>query len=70
MTVMELSVNEIRESTKHAREMAVIGNYDVAGIYYQGVVQQIHRLLVGIADPTRKEKWQLVSNVLKVVTSI
>jgi katanin p60 ATPase-containing subunit A1 len=70
MTVMELSVNEISENTKLAREMAVMGNYDVAGIYYQGVIQQIHKLLIGIADSTRKGKWQLVSNVHKVVTSV
>jgi hypothetical protein len=42
--------------------MAAVGNYEVAGIYYEGVVQQIHKLLIGISDPTWKEKWQLVSN--------
>jgi katanin p60 ATPase-containing subunit A1 len=70
MTVMEVSVNEICENAKLARENAVMGNYDAAGIYYQGVIQQIHRLLAGITDPTRRGKWQLVSNVYKVVTSV
>jgi katanin p60 ATPase-containing subunit A1 len=70
MTVMELLVNEICENAKLARENAILGNYDAAGIYYQGVVQQIHKLLAGITDPTRKEKWKLVSNVYKVVTSV
>jgi katanin p60 ATPase-containing subunit A1 len=67
---MELSVNEVCENTKLARQMTVMGNYDVAAIYYQGVIQQIHKLLVGIVDPTRKGKWQLVSNVHMVVTSL
>ncbi|XP_026675253.1 katanin p60 ATPase-containing subunit A-like 1 [Ceratina calcarata] len=55
---MAVSVSEICENTKLAREMALTGNYDTSGVYYQGVVQQIHRLLTGIADNTRKAKWQ------------
>lgn len=70
MTVMAVSINEICENTKLAREMALMGNYETAGVYYQGVVQQIHKLLISIADPTRKGKWQLVSNFHKVVKSI
>jgi katanin p60 ATPase-containing subunit A1 len=61
MTVMAVSINEICENTKLAREMALMGNYETSGVYYQGVVQQIHKLLISIADPTRKGKWQLVS---------
>jgi katanin p60 ATPase-containing subunit A1 len=70
MTVMAVSINEICENTKLAREMALMGNYEAAGVYYQGVVQQIHKLLLSIADPTRKGKWQIVSNVRKVVISV
>lgn len=57
---MAVSINEICENTKLAREMALMGNYETSGVYYQGVVQQMHRLLQSIADPTRKGKWQLV----------
>jgi katanin p60 ATPase-containing subunit A1 len=70
MTVMAVSINEICENTKLAREMALMGNYETAAVYYQGVVQQIHKLLISIADPTRKGKWQLVSNFRKVVNSM
>lgn len=42
--------------------MALTGNYDTSGVYYQGVVQQIHRLLATIADTTRKAKWQIVQH--------
>lgn len=59
---MAVSINEICENTKLAREMALMGNYDTSGVYYQGVVQQIHRLLTTIADATRKAKWQVVQH--------
>lgn len=61
MTIMAVSVGEICENTKLAREMALMGNYESALVYYEGTVQMIHRLLTTIADPTRKSKWQLVS---------
>lgn len=60
--IMAVSINEICENTKLAREMALMGNYDTSGVYYQGVVQQIHRLLATIEDPTRKAKWQVVQH--------
>lgn len=59
---MAVPISEICENTKLAREMALTGNYDTSGVYYQGVVQQIHRLLASIADATRKAKWQLVQH--------
>lgn len=56
---MAVSINEICENTKLAREMALIGNYDTSGVYYQSVIQQIQRLLGTISDASRKGKWQL-----------
>uniref|UniRef100_A0A2H1W0N6 SFRICE_000757 n=1 Tax=Spodoptera frugiperda TaxID=7108 RepID=A0A2H1W0N6_SPOFR len=58
---MAVSVGEICENTKLAREMALMGNYESALVYYEGTVQMIHRLLITIADPTRKSKWQLAA---------
>ncbi|XP_063233836.1 katanin p60 ATPase-containing subunit A-like 1 [Bacillus rossius redtenbacheri] len=60
MTVMAVSTSQINEDTKLAREMALMGNYETSGVYYQGVIQQIHKLLMIISEPTRKAKWQLV----------
>lgn len=40
---MAVSVSDICENTKLAREMSLLGNYETASVYYQGVVQQIHR---------------------------
>jgi katanin p60 ATPase-containing subunit A1 len=60
VVAMAVSMSEICDNTKLAREMALIGNYETAGVYYQGVVQQIHRLLGTISDTTRRAKWQQV----------
>lgn len=57
---MNISVTDICENTKMGREFALLGNYETALVYYQGVVQQIHRLLQSVNDPMRKEKWQEV----------
>lgn len=57
---MAVSISEICENTKLAREMALTGNYDTSGVYYQGVVQQIHKLLSSLVDANKKAKWQQV----------
>jgi len=38
----------------------LLGNYETASVYYQGVIQQIHRMLATIEDPGRKLKWQQI----------
>lgn len=40
--------------------MAVMGNYDSAGIYYEGVLQMLRKLLMGISEPIRKGKWTMI----------
>ena len=40
--------------------MSLLGNYETASVYYQGVIQQIHRLLATIEDPQRRYKWQQI----------
>ena len=40
--------------------MSLLGNYETASVYYQGVIQQIHRLLSTIDDQGRKQKWQQI----------
>ncbi|KAG1664024.1 Katanin p60 ATPase-containing subunit A-like 1 [Nymphon striatum] len=58
--MMNISISAICENTKMGREFALLGNYEPALVYYEGAVQQIHRLLQTITDPTRKQKWQQV----------
>lgn len=53
--------NEICENTRLARENALLGKYESALVYYQGVLQQIQKILVQAKEPTRKQKWQVVS---------
>ena len=58
-----VSLQDIAGNTRLAREMALTAQYDTAAIYYQGVVQQIHRLLQTIQEPSRKQQWQQVTKL-------
>ena len=62
------TVAEICENTKMGREYALLGNYDTALVYYQGVIQQIQKMMVQMKDPARRQKWQQVikSNMFTV----
>lgn len=60
MTVMAVSVFEMYENAKLAREMAVMGNYESSGVYYEGTLQQINRLVMA-SDQSNKQKWLSVS---------
>ncbi|CAD7092167.1 unnamed protein product [Hermetia illucens] len=61
MTVMaKVSTEEICENAKMAREMALTGNYDAAGIYYEGLQQMLGRLVSSVNDPMRKGKWTMI----------
>ena len=53
-------MDEIVENVKMAREYALLGNYDTSLVYFQGVLQQIQKYIVGIVDPVRKQKWHQV----------
>ena len=53
-------MDEIVENVKMAREYALLGNYDTSLVYFQGVLQQIQKHIVGIVDPVRKQKWHQV----------
>lgn len=57
---MSINITDICENTKMGREYALLGNYETALVYYQGVVQQIHRLLQTINDSIRKARWQQI----------
>lgn len=59
-----MSWGEICENTKMGREYALLGNYDTALVYYQGVIQQIQKLVVQIKEPARKQKWQEVRQMI------
>lgn len=67
MTVMALSIDEIRESINMAREMALTGNYESSLVYYEGAKLQLGRYLSTADNQTRRESWRTVSNVYFIV---
>lgn len=61
---MSFGVRDICEDTKMAREYALLGNYETSLVYYQGAVQQIHKLLTTITDSIRRERWQQIQHTI------
>ncbi|KAJ8027390.1 Katanin p60 ATPase-containing subunit A1 [Holothuria leucospilota] len=59
-----MSVDEICENTKMGREFAILGNYETSMVYYQGVLQQIQKLLTTTHEPEQKHLWQTVRQEL------
>ena len=55
-----IDYNEICENARFARENALLGKYESALVYYQGVLQQIQKILIQSKEPARKQKWQVV----------
>lgn len=51
----------ISENVKLAREYALLGNYDSAMVYYQGVLDQMNKYLYSVKDTYLQQKWQQVS---------
>lgn len=47
----------ISENVKLAREYALLGNYDSALVYYQGVLDQMSKYLY-VKDTFLQQKWQ------------
>lgn len=57
---MNIGLSDIIENTKLGREYALLGNYESSLVYYQGVLQQINRLILSINDQARGQQWQEV----------
>ncbi|KAJ8412461.1 hypothetical protein AAFF_G00127970 [Aldrovandia affinis] len=59
-----MNLTEICDNAKKGREYALLGNYDSSMVYYQGVMQQIHKHCQSVRDPALKVKWQQVRQEL------
>ncbi|KAM8855148.1 katanin p60 ATPase-containing subunit A-like 1 [Spinachia spinachia] len=59
-----MNLPEICDNAKKGREYALLGNYDSSVVYYQGVVQQIHKHCQSLRDPALKARWQQVRQEL------
>jgi katanin p60 ATPase-containing subunit A1 len=59
-----MTLAELTSNTKMAREMAMSGNYDSSGIYYETVLDNIHKMILSCPDATRRGKYQLIQQQL------
>lgn len=58
-----MSLAEICENAKMAREYALLGNYDTSLVYYQGVIQQIQKHIQQLKDDAiMKQEWHQVGS--------
>ncbi len=57
---MGSTLADLLENAQMGRENALLGNYDTAVVYYQGVLQQIQKLMIQTVDASKKQKWQVV----------
>ncbi|XP_023665953.2 katanin p60 ATPase-containing subunit A1 isoform X1 [Paramormyrops kingsleyae] len=55
-----MSLLEISENVKLAREYALLGNYSSAMVCYQGVLEQIRKYLFSVRDTSLQQKWQQI----------
>lgn len=63
---LSMSLLMISENVKLAREYALLGNYDSAMVYYQGVLDQMNKYLYSVKDTYLQQKWQQV-RIISVV---
>lgn len=54
------NLNELCENAKLGREYALLGNYDTALVYYQGVLQQLQKHLNLLKNQSLKSRWQQI----------
>lgn len=60
--MLNMSLVMISENVKLAREYALLGNYDSAMVYYQGVLDQMNKYLYSVRDTYLQQKWQQVNS--------
>lgn len=59
-----MTLNELSNNAKLAREMAMMGNYDSSGIYYETVLEMIQKMILSSSDATRRGKYALIQQQL------
>uniref|UniRef100_A0A3Q3WVV4 Katanin p60 ATPase-containing subunit A1 n=1 Tax=Mola mola TaxID=94237 RepID=A0A3Q3WVV4_MOLML len=53
-----MSLREISENVKLAREYALLGNYSSASVLYQGLLEQIKTYVYTVRDSSFQQSWQ------------
>ncbi|CAH8466946.1 unnamed protein product [Schistosoma rodhaini] len=59
-----MSLSEIVENVKQARELALLGNYESSLTYYSVGLAQLKKFTVSISEANRKQQWQTVRQEL------
>lgn len=55
-----MSLREISENVKLAREYALLGNYSSASVLYHGLLEQIKKYVYTVRDSSTQQRWQQV----------
>ncbi|XP_028295837.1 katanin p60 ATPase-containing subunit A1 [Gouania willdenowi] len=53
-----MSVRDISENMKLAREYALLGNYSSASVLYHGLLEQIKKYVYDVGDGNFQQRWQ------------
>ncbi|XP_068198805.1 katanin p60 ATPase-containing subunit A1 [Antennarius striatus] len=53
-----MSLREISENVRLAREYALLGNYSSASVLYKGVLEQIKKYTYAMRDSSVQQRWQ------------
>lgn len=56
-----MSLREISENVKLAREYALLGNYSSASVLYHGLLEQIKKYSYTVRDSSFQQRWQQVN---------
>lgn len=56
-----MSLREITENVKLAREYALLGNYSSASVLYHGSLEQIKKHVSTVRDSSLQQRWQQVN---------
>jgi len=51
-------VQGLPDSIKLSREYALLGNYETALVYYDGIISQIQQYLRTVRDPEERNRWE------------
>lgn len=60
-----MSLREISENVKLAREYALLGNYSSASVLYHGLLEQIKKYVYTVRDSSFQQRWQQVNVALR-----
>lgn len=64
-----MSLREISENVKLAREYALLGNYNSASVLYHGLLEQIKMHMYTVRDSSFQQRWQQVNTPVRSHTA-